>query len=426
MAENLKLSEDLEKEIISHSIKDVQFFLDIQDFLKKDHFENQEIATAWYYIQQYFNVYHSVPTRLEIDQILKAKEIDVGDFLLDEENTATTNRDWLLDETIRLIRHQEFKKHVMNCAEEAGKEKPDFDKLEEELKAVLSITPMSDLGTSYFDLDERFLALAGLQQDRIKTGIEVIDDSLEGGLADKELVGIGAPSGVGKSYILCIAGANMLIGERKNVLHYTFEMSEERTSLRYDMAILNMTKEEIFEDVELTKSKLSPHKIKQRHLYIKEFPTRGANANTLRTHMNKLREQKGFIPDVVIIDYGDIMKAISSKYSSKYDEQGAIFQELRGLAQEFNVPILTATQTNRGSVGKAVIGQEDMADSYDKARIMDALFTLVQRPEDKEDGLIRIFSAKNRNNVSHVLSGYKIDYAKAQLEYIGRIEQEDE
>ena len=128
---------------------------------------------------------------------------------------------------------------------------------------------------------------------------------------------------------------------------------------------------------------------------------------------------------MIIVDYGDIMKP-TRRYNSRYDEQGTIFQELRGLAQEFNVPVLTATQTNRGAVSKDVIGQEDLGDSYDKARILDALFTLIQSKEDKEDGIFKIYSAKVRNGASGKLYGYKIDYEKAQLEEIGVVNSDDE
>ena len=425
MTEPLNLERQMERDIVSLCLQDINFFIDIHEHLKPEHFVDESCANVWKITNAFFNEYNSMP---EIDRVKhlvrKGYDIDIEDGFL---RTDIQDREFLLNETIKLIRMQEFKSLIYDAAGELDSKSPNIEKYEEMFKNVLAIQPITDLGMVYLDLDERFEKLKAQQVVRTPTGIKVVDDALDGGLAPKELVAFAAPPGAGKSYLLCIAGSNMLL-EGVNVLHYTLEMSEERVSLRYDMAILDRTIPEILDDVEDTKKQIELRKnlkLKKANLIIKEFPTKQASVNTIRAHIRKLKEQKGFVPDVVIVDYGDIMKA-TSRYNSRYEEQGAIFQELRGLGQELNVPILTATQTNRGSMSKDMVTMEDLGDSFDKARIMDALFMIMQTPEQKEEGLFKMVEAKVRNGASGRVFGYGIDYAKAQLTFMGEAKDEDE
>ena len=417
MTEELGFSGDLEREIISLCLKDTQFFLDVHDHLDHKHFATDEASKTYAILKTYFETYHSIPNE-DIVRHNASKigiDIDSGYF-----KANPLNRDFLLTETIDLIRHQEMKRFVMDAFKEVDKKNPNFDDLEDKLRKVINIQPTHDLGLFYFDLDERFQRIKSQSVERTACGIPSMDRALGGGLGKKELVCVAAPPGAGKSYLLCIAGANMLCA-RNNILHYTLEMSEEITSLRYDSAILNKTSDEIKCDIVKAKDLLERRrKVMEENLVIKEFPTKSASVNTFRAHILKLREQRGFIPDVIIVDYGDIMKATRS-FNNRYEEQGSIFQDLRGLAQELNVPIFSATQTNRGSMSKDIVTMEDLGDSFDKARIMDGLFCIVQKPEEKEDGLFRLYDAKVRNGRAGKLHGYEIDYARAQINEIGEV-----
>ena len=422
MAEKLGFGPDIENRIISLCIKDTQFFLDIHEYLKGNHFVKEEYGKAYAFIQLYFDKWHSIPSLDIIKRELTNYGIDVDN--LEHKDDNTLHRDYLLEETVNLIRHQEMKKFILKAATEVDSKDSNFEKLEEELRAVISIQPSSNLGTFYFDVDERYAKIRNINTDRFPTGIPSVDRALNGGLGKKELVCFAAVAGAGKSYMLAITGSN-LITKGYNVVHYTLEMSEEITSLRYDNAIMNKTTDELLNDVAAVKEKLATlQKLRQNNLVIKEYPTKGASVSTIRAHLNKLKEQKSFIPDVVIIDYGDIMRG-SRNFTNRYEEQGAIFQEMRGLAQEFDIPVLTATQANRGAVSKDVAGMEDLGDSFDKARIMDALFFILQKPEEKEDEIFRLYDAKVRNGRSGKITGYEINYAKASIKEIGEVERED-
>ena len=421
MVEVLGLNSELERDIIALALSDNNFFFDVYEYLEKGHFSDSETGKTWTIIKKFFQENQRVPKEKELRYFLSKLDIELDEnyFLPDK-----LIRDTLREETLELVRVQEFKKFIFESADQIDSGNPDYGKMQDKIKSIVNIQSISDLGLSYFDIDERFQKIQSLSVDRVPTGIPIVDTTLKGGLAAKELVAFAAPSGVGKSFLLVIAGAHML-KHNKNVLHYTMEMSEEITSLRYDSALLHATETEILSDIEATKARITgKQKNIKSNLIIKEFPTKGASVSTLRAHIQKMREQQNFLPDVIIVDYGDILKS-TRRYNSRYDEQGAIFQELRGLAQEMEVPILTATQTNRGSVDKEVIGQEDLGDSYDKARIMDALFTIVQRKDEKEDGLFRIYSAKVRNAADGKLYGYRIDYSRATLEEIKEVNLED-
>lgn len=411
--EKLGFGENLEQEIIALCTKDVNFFVDVHEYLTPKHFMSDKMGKAYAVIKTYFDEHHSVPNEATIKYMLGKLQAD-SDI---EFKVNKLNRDFLLSETIRLVRHQELKKFIFSSLTEVEKGNPDLGKLEEKMKKILNIQPTHDLGTFYYDIDERFLRLKNLNTIKLPTGIPTVDKALNGGLAPKELVCFGAASGVGKSFLLCIAGAHIL-KTCHNVVHYTLEMSEEITSLRYDCALLDKTTEEIYGDFFKAKEGIEKYKkIMTNNLVIKEFPTKTASVNTFRSHLNKLKEQRNFIPDVIIVDYGDIMKP-TRNVDKRYEEQGLIFQELRGLGQELNVPILSATQGNRGSGMKDQAGMEDLGDSYDKARIMDGLFFLMQKPEEKEDGLFRLRDAKVRNGKAGGIHNYEIDYPRAKIRLV--------
>jgi replicative DNA helicase len=424
--EELKLPRELEEDVIALSLFHANFFHDISDHLKPSHFSNERERAVWTVILQHFGHYHSIPK-----PAIVLNYFSDGDYEFEENyfQPDRTVEEYLLNEVIDKIKKKEFVKLVFTAAAECDKDKPELEPLLEQFKDIINIQPISDIGLDYYDLDARFSKLQEQDGDKLPTSIPIIDNSLGGGLSAKELYAIAAPPGVGKSYFLVISGAHMFMEEKKNVLHYTLELSEEKTSLRYDMAILNETDANILGDIDTAKSRLehiqSVKATRDNRLIIKEFPYKSASVNTFRTHIHKLKEQLNFIPDVLIVDYGDIMKSVKN-LQSRYEEQGAIFQELRGLAQELGIPVLTATQTNRGSVEKDLNTMADLGDSFDKARTMDGLWVITQRPDEKEDGLMRVYSGKIRNGASGKIYSYQIDYPRAQLKELGEYIEDEQ
>ena len=205
-----------------------------------------------------------------------------------------------------------------------------------------------------------------------------------------------------------------------NVVHYTLEMSEERLGMRYDAITSGLIMKELNGHPDEIKKKYDTiQKITKARLKMKEFPTGMASVMDIEAHLENLKLHEDFVPDVLIVDYGDIMRS-SHKAANLYEEQGWIFREMRGLAVKKNVIVITATQSNRDSLGadgatKEIIGMNNTADSMEKNRIIDALFTITQTRSEKDSGQINLYAAKNRNGESNVYCQFNINYGNMKI-----------
>lgn len=206
----------------------------------------------------------------------------------------------------------------------------------------------------------------------------------------------------------------------KNVIHYSMEMSEARVGQRYDSIASSIYTKQLQDNRdEIKESYDTLKKVTSTRLRIKEFPTGMASILDLEAHMEELKLHENFTPDVVIVDYGDIMRS-TRKTNNNYEEQGWIYRELRGLAVKKNIAVITASQATRDSLkgdgGSAEnIGMDKMADSMEKNRILDALFSIIQTKREKEDGVINLWTAKNRNGEAAKTLQFKINYRNFRI-----------
>ena len=215
------------------------------------------------------------------------------------------------------------------------------------------------------------------------------------------------------SHWLVAMGAHALkIG--KNVVHYTFELTETSVGLRYDSNLCGVSssdvpdmKDEILKQYET---------MDLGRLIIKEYPTGAATVQTLRNHIEKL-SLKGFVPNVIIIDYADIMRS-SRTFDSLRHELKLVYEELRNLAMELNLPIWTASQSNREGSNAEVVGLENMSEAYGKAMVADVVMSLSRKPSEKADGSGRLFVAKNRAGKDGVLFPIHIDTSQSRIKIL--------
>ena len=197
-------------------------------------------------------------------------------------------------------------------------------------------------------------------------------------------------------------------------------MSEERLGMRYDAISTGMIMKELnMHPDEIKKKYDTIKKITKTRLKMKEFPTGMASVMDIESHLENLKLHEDFVPDMIIVDYGDIMRS-AHKAANLYEEQGWIFRELRGLAVKKDMIVITATQSNRDSLGsngdtKEMIGMNNTADSMEKNRIIDALFTITQTRSEKDSGQINLYAAKNRNGESNVYAQFNINYGNMQI-----------
>ena len=238
------------------------------------------------------------------------------------------------------------------------------------------------------DFEERFKPRF---RNPLSTGWDLIDDLCKGGLGQKELGVVIAPTGAGKSMALVHLGTEAL-KKGKTVVHYTLELQDMVVASRYDSCLtkiplssLTTFKEKIYEEVQEIEGRL----------IIKEYPTKTASTQTIRNHLEKLRMRSIDI-GMIIVDYGDLLRPV--RYlKEKRNELESIYEELRGIAAEYNAPVWTASQTNRSGLNAEVITMESISEAFNKCFVADFIFSISRTIEDKAVNGGRIFVAKNRN-----------------------------
>jgi replicative DNA helicase len=247
-----------------------------------------------------------------------------------------------------------------------------------------------DIGLEY--IKEFDSILENINRETIATTWEPIDTIMDGGLAGGEMGVVVAPSGIGKSWFLQALGVNAL-KQGKNVIHYTLELNEAYVGLRYAT---------IFSEVPVANIKDNKDAIKaiiekecNGNLLIKYFPTRGATVQTIHTHL-KTVELLGHEPDLILVDYADLLRDVGKQDIAVRHALGNIYEDLRGLSGEFQIPIWTASQSNRSSLEDDIIGAEKIAESYSKIMTADFVMSLSRKIEDKIANTGRVHVIKNR------------------------------
>ena len=213
------------------------------------------------------------------------------------------------------------------------------------------------------------------------------------------------------SHFLVQMGAEALrVG--KNVVHYTFELSETAVGLRYDSNLCNIPSSDVIDRKEEVIDFYKNNSLGR--LIIKEYPTGTASVQSLRNHIEKLL-LKSFVPSVIVIDYADIMKS-SRKFDSLRHELKLVYEELRNLAMDLNVPIWTASQANRDASNSDIVGLENMSEAYGKAMVADVVLSISRKPNEKATGAGRIFVAKNRAGRDGMLYPMRIDTSMSKFQ----------
>ena len=344
------------------------------------------------------------------DAALRAQVIDFIKRSKDE--NYLDDLPYCKDRSLDFAKRQALKGALEEAIDLIQKEK--YESIVDVVKGAVLAGSEASLGHDFFnDLEQRFV---DLKRNCVPTGISQLDANsiLNGGLSSGELMVIAAPSGCGKSHFLTMLGANAL-RNGKNVLHYTFELSAEQVGLRYDSNLCNIDSNDLLEHketvVELYKG------MELGKLFIKYYPTNTATVNTLKAHIEKL-SLKGFKPDLILIDYADIMRS-TRQFDSMRHELTLIYRELRGLAGELMLPIATASQVNREGAEVEIIDTTHMSEAFGKVFIADVVLTLSRRAMEKASGWGRLFLAKNRFGRDGLVYNTKINTARSTFEIVG-------
>jgi replicative DNA helicase len=284
-----------------------------------------------------------------------------------------------------------------------------YDRIKDLVDKAMKVGVESDLGMDYLlDFEERFSETG---RETVATGWECIDDLMGGGIGPGELGVVVAPSGVGKTWALAALGA-AAVRAGKTVVHYTLELSQHYVGLRYDTVFTHIPSTDLKEkkDEVFAKLKRLPGKLK-----VKYFPPKGASSKTIQLHIEKMIAA-GNKPDLIIVDYADLLLSHSNKTDSTYAEQGGVYIDLRGMSGELQIPIWTASQTNRSAIDSEVIEADKIADSYAKVMNADFIMSLSRKAKDKLNNTARVHIMKNRFGQDGITFPTKMDTTTGTIE----------
>lgn len=319
------------------------------------------------------------------------------------------------DQALDFCKRQAFKEALVKSVELVEEE--DFESVIDIMKEAVAVGMPNTIGHDFFDdIEARFQEIVRIVTP---TGMRELDsrEILDGGLGRGELGVVVAPTGVGKSHWLVSMGAEALkVG--KTVVHYTMELSETLTGKRYDSYLTNIPVSDLYQNKENVINFYKNNHLGK--LIIKHYPMRSATVNNLRSHIEKLK-LKGIYPSLVIIDYADLMRS-SKEYDALRHELRLIYEELRGLADEQNVSMWTASQSNKEGEKSEVVGLGNMGEAYGKAQTADFVLGLSRKPEEKAKGVGRLFIAKNRAGTDGLMYNIAIDTSRSQFRILEEAE----
>jgi replicative DNA helicase len=350
------------------------------------------------------------------DELREGTDIILRDQIIEYLMRIKANPDagdlqYVKDKSLDFCKKQALKEALEESVKAIASEQ--YESVIDIMKDAISKGNPSSLGHDFFnDHEARFLKE---NRTACPTGIPHLDkkDVLNGGLGKGEIGVVTAPTGVGKSHWLVAMGAAAL-RRGKNVVHYTFELSETIVGTRYDSNLCSINSTDVFDKKEEILNFYEKESFGR--LIIKEYPTGSASVITLRNHIEKLM-MKSFTPHLIIIDYADIMRS-TRKYDSLRHELKLIYEELRNMAMEMRVPIWTASQANREASNAQVVGLENMSEAYGKAMVADVVISLSRKPMEKASGDGRLFVAKNRAGRDGILFPIKIDTAMSKIQVV--------
>jgi len=326
--------------------------------------------------------------RTELDRESEVTQQQVRDYFARVHTTEISDDiDYIKETSLDFCRKQKLKEAMMKSVNLL--QTCSFDEISKVINDALKLGSENNFGHDFIaDFEERYKPKFRLP---VTTGWKDIDKITSGGLGRNELGVVIAPTGAGKSMALVHLGSQA-IKEGKTVVHYTLELQDTVVACRYDSCItkyplsdLSNFKEEIFEEI----------KDLDGTLIVKEYPTKSASTNTIKAHLARL-VKRGIEPGMVIVDYADLLRPVVVR-KEKRTELESIYEELRGLSNEFNCPVWTASQTNRSGLNAEVVTMEQISEAFNKCFVADFICTLSRTIEDKQNNRAKMFIAKNRN-----------------------------
>ena len=387
-----------QSKIITSCLLDTMFLQTIMEVLQPEYFEAD--ANSWIIKEtyKYFLKYKTTPTlealKIAVDEVENdILKLTIVEALKDAWNhREAKDLPFVQEKTLEFCKNQVLKSAIIESV--TLLENQNYDGIKTVIDNAMKAGTPVDIGHDYkVGIEER---LTKSTRITIKTPWDIIDEVMDGGLGEGELGVIVAPAGVGKTWVLQSIAASA-IKRGFTVAHYTLELNENYVGLRYDTIFsgistqnIKFQKEEVKKIIESLKGRM----------IIKSYPTRAASVNTISAHIKQL-ELKNIIPDLVIVDYADILKDVSGMREVRH-QLGSIYEDLRGMAGELKVPLWTASQANRSALEEEVIDATKVAEAYSKVMTADFVLSVSRQAQDKLSHTARCHIIKNRFGIDGI------------------------
>jgi replicative DNA helicase len=410
-----KLSEygyGFQVKVISAMFTDRSFLQQIADIIQPDYFESDANSWLLEIILAHFREYKSPPSK----DVLKVKVTEIDNDIL---KTAILEQlkevfrymesddlSFVKDEILKFCKNQEIKRAIMDSV--GLLKMGNYDEIKNKIDGAMKAGADTNIGLEYkSNISARY---AEASRHTITTGWDVVDDLMDGGLAPGELGVVMAPAGIGKSWMLINIGANAMRAGH-TVIHYTLELNENYVGQRYDSVITGINAQTLKNHQDTVQEKMDTLR---GDLIVKYFPTKSVGVMGIKAHLEKTM-MLGKTPSLVIVDYGDLLKINAKK--DKHEALEELYEELRGMAGEYGIPVWTASQAGRSALEEDVIEADKIASSYGKVMVADFLMSLSRKVEDKMSGTGRGHVIKNRFGPDGITLPSKINTNNGQFQF---------
>jgi len=420
----------IEDLIFGHLLANETYSRKVIPFLKNEYFQNRHSKIIFELIDNYIKAYHKIPTKEALNTKLQGLDNLTGDefeactaYVKSLDADLTTSIDWLCDETEKFCQERSIYNAIMDSIKiiDNKDSKRGKGSIPEILTDALSVSFDTNIGHDYLDDSKDRYEHYHTKEEQIEFDLEYFNKITKGGLRKKTLNIILASTGVGKTMFMAHCAAHHLaLG--KNVLYISMEMDEISIAERIDANQMDITIDELRElPRESFDKKINRIRSKtQGKLIVKEYPTGSANAAHFRHLLQELRIKRGFKPDIIYIDYLNICSSSRMKMGgsvNSYMYIKAIAEELRGLAQEFDVPIMSATQSNRDAYNSSDMGLDNTSESWGLPATADLMVALISTEELEDLNQIMVKQLKNRKGDLSTYRRFVIGINRSKMKF---------
>lgn len=418
--------EQIEKTILSNLLTNESYSRKVIPYIKEEYFSTYEDKVVFDIINKFIDSYNQLPTKevlfieLENRKDLTEDNYRTINQKIQEFDKSDVDHLWLLDTTEKWCRDRAIYLALLESVQIAdGKDvKQTPDAIPSILQKALSVSFDQNIGHDYIDDYQQRYDFYHKTEDKIPFDLELFNKITKGGLPNKTLNVALAGTGVGKSLFMCHVASSALL-QGRNVLYITLEMAEEKIAERIDANLMNISLQQLQElPQSIYESKIQKLSAKTHgKLIIKEYPTASAHAGHFKSLLNELALKKSFRPDIIFVDYLNI--CASSRYKgslvNSYTYVKAIAEELRGLAVEHNVPIVSATQTTRSGYSSTDVDITDTSESFGLPATADFMFALISTEDLEQLNQILVKQLKNRYNDPTAFKRFVIGIDRAKM-----------